>query len=106
MKTDDMILVSVDDHVVEPAHMFDGRVERRFAEAAPRFVRRDDGTNDVGVSHDCRLLVGWERRPADLGVSWRLEAGWVTGRLVEYYLTDTGDYRPGDTALVRAGVWY
>jgi hypothetical protein len=26
--------------------------------------------------------------------------------LVEYYLTDTGDYRPDDTFLVRAGVWY
>ncbi len=69
-------------------------------------VRRDDGTNDVVVYHDYRLLVGWERRPADLGVSWRLETGWVTGRLVEYYLTDTGDYHPGDTVLVRVGLWY
>ena len=25
MNIDDMILVSVDDHVIEPAHMFDGR---------------------------------------------------------------------------------
>lgn len=69
-------------------------------------VRRDSGANDVVVYHDYRLLVGWERRPADLGVNWRLETGWVTGRLVEYYLTDTGDYRPADTFLVRAGVWY
>jgi len=60
-------------------------------------VRRDGGANDVVVYHDYRLLVGWERRPADLGVNWRLETGWVTGRLVEYYLTDTGDYRPADT---------
>lgn len=69
-------------------------------------VRRDSGANDVVVYHDYRLLVGWERRPADLGASWRLEAGWVTGRLVEYYLTDTGDARPADTLLVRAGLWY
>ena len=44
MKIDDLILVSVDDHVIEPAHMFDGRVPRKYADAAPRFVRRDDGT--------------------------------------------------------------
>jgi hypothetical protein len=35
-----------------------------------------------------------------------VEAGWVFGRLVEYYITDTADYRPSDTLAVRAGVWY
>jgi hypothetical protein len=69
-------------------------------------VRRDSGVDDVVVYQDYRLLVGWERRPADLGMSWRLETGWVTGRLVEYYLTDSGAVRPSDTFLVRAGVWY
>ncbi len=69
-------------------------------------VRRDSGADDVVVYHDYRLLFGWERRPADLGVNWRVETGWVTGRLVEYYITDTADYRPSDTFLVRGGVWY
>jgi len=69
-------------------------------------VRRETGVDDVVVYHDYRLLAGWERKPADLGMSWRFEAGWVTGRLVEYYVTDTADYRPSDTFLVRAGVWY
>jgi hypothetical protein len=69
-------------------------------------VQRDNGADDVVVYHDYRLLVGWERRPADLGVNWRLETGWVTGRLVEYYLTDSADYRPADTFVVRWGVWY
>jgi hypothetical protein len=69
-------------------------------------VRRDSGADDVVVYHDYRLLVGWERRPADLGASWRLETGWVTGRLVEYYITDTADYHPADTFLVRWGLWY
>ena len=44
MNVDDMILVSVDDHVIEPAHMFEGRVPTKYADNAPRFVRRDDGT--------------------------------------------------------------
>jgi len=69
-------------------------------------VRRSSGVNDVVVYHDYRLLVGWERKPADLGVSWRLETGYVFGRLVEYYVSDTSAYRPGDTFLVRAGLWY
>jgi predicted TIM-barrel fold metal-dependent hydrolase len=42
---DDLILVSVDDHVVEPPHLFEGRLPRRLQERAPRFVTREDGTN-------------------------------------------------------------
>ena len=44
MNVDDLILVSVDDHVIEPAHMFEGRVAKRYADKAPRFVRRENGT--------------------------------------------------------------
>jgi hypothetical protein len=69
-------------------------------------VRRDNGVNDVVVYHDYRMLAGWEQRPADIGVNWRIETGWVFGRLVEYYVTDTADYRPSDTFLVRVGIWY
>ncbi len=69
-------------------------------------VRRESGDDDVVVYRDYRLLFGWERRPADLGVSWRLETGWVFGRMVEYYITDTDVYYPSDTFVVRCGVWY
>src|SRR5437763_7187488 len=44
MRTDDLIMVSVDDHVIEPPHMFEGRVPKKYLDHAPRFVRRDDGT--------------------------------------------------------------
>ncbi|MBY8856793.1 amidohydrolase [Nocardia sp. CA2R105] len=44
MNVDDLILVSVDDHVIEPAHLFQGRVPRKYRDLAPRFVRREDGT--------------------------------------------------------------
>ena len=37
-------LVSVDDHVVEPADAFAGRLPQRFAGAAPRVIEADDGT--------------------------------------------------------------
>ncbi len=48
MRLDDMVLVSVDDHAVEPPHLFEGRLPARYREAAPRLVRKDDGT-DVWV---------------------------------------------------------
>lgn len=44
MDADDLILVSVDDHVIEPPGMFEGRLPAKYADAAPRFVRREDGT--------------------------------------------------------------
>ena len=45
MQLDDLIMVSVDDHVVEPAHLFEGRVPAQYVDAAPKFVHRDDGTD-------------------------------------------------------------
>jgi len=48
MNLEDLILVSVDDHVVEPADLFVGRMPKRFADDAPRVIHNDDGT-DVWV---------------------------------------------------------
>jgi Amidohydrolase len=48
MRTEDMILVSVDDHVIEPRGMFDGLLPAKYQDKAPKLVRRDDGT-DVWV---------------------------------------------------------
>ncbi len=36
-------LISVDDHLVEPPWLFEGRVPARFADRAPKVVERDDG---------------------------------------------------------------
>lgn len=43
MRIDDMIFVSVDDHVVEPPDMFVGRLPKKFADLAPRVVRTEQG---------------------------------------------------------------
>jgi hypothetical protein len=45
MDVDDMILVSIDDHVVEPPDMFDRHVPARWADQAPRIVSGDDGVD-------------------------------------------------------------
>src|SRR5262249_33133752 len=46
MKTDDMILVSIDDHVIEPPDMFDKHVPKRYADQAPRVVRTEDDLDE------------------------------------------------------------
>jgi predicted TIM-barrel fold metal-dependent hydrolase len=45
MEMNDLVLVSVDDHVVEPPHLFDDRLPAKYVDLAPKFVTRDDGTN-------------------------------------------------------------
>jgi predicted TIM-barrel fold metal-dependent hydrolase len=51
MRAEDMILVSVDDHLVEPPDLFDSRLPARYRSLAPRVERRPDGA-DVWVFND------------------------------------------------------
>jgi predicted TIM-barrel fold metal-dependent hydrolase len=44
MNLDELILVSVDDHVVEPPDMFEGHISAKYRDRAPKVVKRDDGT--------------------------------------------------------------
>ncbi|MGE4606379.1 MAG: amidohydrolase, partial [Myxococcota bacterium] len=48
MKIDDMIMISVDDHVVEPPDVFEGRLAEKYSDRAPHIVRKNDGS-DVWV---------------------------------------------------------
>ncbi len=48
MRLQDMILVSVDDHVVEPPNLFDQHLPLNWKAKAPRLVRKKDGS-DVWV---------------------------------------------------------
>jgi predicted TIM-barrel fold metal-dependent hydrolase len=45
MKAEDLILVSVDDHVVEPPTLFDAHLPDKWKDAAPKLVHKDDGTD-------------------------------------------------------------
>jgi predicted TIM-barrel fold metal-dependent hydrolase len=44
MQPDDLILVSVDDHVVEPPDLFEGHLAPEHMDQAPKVVHKDDGT--------------------------------------------------------------
>ncbi|MFC5747256.1 amidohydrolase family protein [Actinomadura rugatobispora] len=54
MNKDDMILVSVDDHVIEPPDMFDGFIPARYADRAPRLVSDDVSDKWVFVEGEAR----------------------------------------------------
>ncbi|MGI9602283.1 MAG: amidohydrolase family protein [Acidimicrobiales bacterium] len=43
MKVDEMVMISVDDHVVEPPHLFDDRLPAKYVDQAPKVVRTDVG---------------------------------------------------------------
>jgi len=43
MNPDDLILISVDDHIAEPATMFDAHVPARYAEYKPRVIEEANG---------------------------------------------------------------
>ncbi|HEX6238832.1 MAG TPA: amidohydrolase family protein [Acidimicrobiales bacterium] len=45
MRPGDMIMVSVDDHLVGPPTMFDGHLPEKYRGRAPKVVRRDDGSD-------------------------------------------------------------
>ena len=45
MQMNDMILVSVDDHVCEPPDMWDRHLSPKWKGRAPRLVTKEDGTN-------------------------------------------------------------
>jgi len=45
MNKEDMILVSVDDHIVEPPDMFKNHLAKKYAAEAPRLVHNPDGSD-------------------------------------------------------------
>jgi len=72
MQIEDMILVSVDDHVVEPPDVFVGRVPKKYEDVAPKLIVKDDGTEaweylgNLSQSVGLNAVVG--RPPEDYGL--------------------------------------
>jgi predicted TIM-barrel fold metal-dependent hydrolase len=42
---DDYVLISVDDHIIEPPDMWDGRLPKKYQDKAPKMVTRADGAS-------------------------------------------------------------
>jgi predicted TIM-barrel fold metal-dependent hydrolase len=45
MQMDDLIIVSVDDHVVEPPDLFERHLPAKYADVAPQLIHKDNGTD-------------------------------------------------------------
>ena len=54
MRPEDLILVSVDDHVVEPADMFENHLSPEWKSQAPHVVHKSDGS-DVWVFQGAQI---------------------------------------------------
>jgi hypothetical protein len=67
-------------------------------------IIRESGLRDNVTYLDYRLLVGFERK-LDGGAGYRLEAGYVFGRSIEF-TSGNGDFDPHDTILLRGGITY
>jgi predicted TIM-barrel fold metal-dependent hydrolase len=84
MKIDDMILVSIDDHVIEPPDMFQRHVPERWKADAPR-VERDGQGNDQWMFQGIATSTPFGMCAV---VSWpKEEWGWDPGTF--------GEIRPG-----------
>jgi predicted TIM-barrel fold metal-dependent hydrolase len=72
MKMEDMILVSVDDHFVEPPNMFEGLTPAKYKDAFPRMVKTPEGADAWEVegrlirNFGLNAVVG--RRKEELGM--------------------------------------
>ena len=83
MRAEDMILVSVDDHICEPADMFVGHVPEKYREHTPRVVTSDTGSQQWWYG---------EVKGRNLGLNA------VAGKPREYFNVDPlsyDDMRPG-----------
>ena len=75
MNADEMILVSIDDHVVEPPDMFDGHVPEKYRDEAPKSIMDENGYEKwwfqgvPSVSTSLNCVVGWPKEEWGLNPS-------------------------------------
>jgi predicted TIM-barrel fold metal-dependent hydrolase len=68
MQLDDMILVSIDDHMIEPPDMYKNHVPARWLDQAPKVVRNERGVDEwvyqgqaTSTPFGMAATVGWPR---------------------------------------------
>ena len=86
MQMDDMILVSIDDHMVEPPDMYDNHVPDKYRDLVPKVVRNDAGVDEwhfqgqaTSTPFGMAATVGLE--PRRVGLQPRLVLGAAAGLL-------------------------
>ena len=68
MQMDDMILVSIDDHMIEPPDLFENHVPAKWKDEAPKVVRNENGVDEwvfqgssTSTPFGMAATVGWPR---------------------------------------------
>ena len=67
-------VISVDDHLVEPPNMFDGRLPAKYQELAPELVDQPDGSQAWEFDGKTYLQVGLNAVAGRPKEDWSLEA--------------------------------
>lgn len=67
-------------------------------------IRRADGSNDVFDYRDWRAILGVERKAVN-SLATRVEVAYIFSRKI-LYESDTPDFEPSSTVMVRGGVTY
>lgn len=69
MRMDDMILVSIEDHMVEPPDMYKNHVPAKWRDDVPKVVRNEQGVDQwefqgekTSTTFGMNAVVGWPRR--------------------------------------------
>jgi hypothetical protein len=74
---DDLVLISVDDHLIEPPDVFTDHLPAKYRDRAPKLVRRDDGadvwTFGSAVIENCALNAVAGLRPEELLVRGQVQ---------------------------------
>jgi predicted TIM-barrel fold metal-dependent hydrolase len=73
VRTEDLILISIDDHTIEPHDMYERHVPAKWRDHAPRLVRNDDGVEQwefqgaaTSTQFGLSATVGWPKEEWDL----------------------------------------
>ena len=68
MQMDDMILVSIDDHMVEPPDMYENHVPAKWKDQVPKVIRNDNGVDEwhfqgqaTSTPFGMAATVGWPK---------------------------------------------
>ena len=69
MRVDDMIILSIDDHLIEPPDMFDHHVPERSADQAPKLLRRPDGNPFAHIQKEQATVGALRAQARDVDTS-------------------------------------
>jgi len=67
MNLDDLVIISVDDHVVEPATMFDHHLSAEHLALAPRYVCDEEGSYSWWWAHENKRPTATGSMPWSVG---------------------------------------